>query len=129
MIQAVEIINFRGIAKGEIADLTPLTILVGPNGAGKSTILEALLIGASANPHEALAQVLRERPPTPTPRWMFWGGNVDKSLIRVSNFQNEVRATALVLDQPKHPRSNVSLAFVGQDGGVSGHHPIPDLKG
>ena len=61
MIRSIHIKGLRGIQAGKLADLPPLTILVGPNGSGKSTILDALLIGASSAPAEAIAQAVERR--------------------------------------------------------------------
>jgi predicted ATP-binding protein involved in virulence len=44
MIQSISINGLRGIAKGEIKELAPLTVLVGPNSSGKSTILDACML-------------------------------------------------------------------------------------
>lgn len=39
-IEYLKVRNFRALKDVEIADLTPLTVLVGPNGSGKSTVLD-----------------------------------------------------------------------------------------
>ena len=73
MTRAVEIERMRGIRKGKLDDLAPLTILVGPNGSGKSTVLDALLIGASPNAGEALDRSIRRRKGLLRPaRWLVW---------------------------------------------------------
>ncbi len=56
MIRSVEIKGLRGILDGKLDDLTPLVVIVGPNGSGKSTILDALLIGASPVPGDAIGR-------------------------------------------------------------------------
>ena len=48
MLEAVDIEGFRGIARGTIAGLSRLNLLVGPNNSGKSTCLEALLLGSAS---------------------------------------------------------------------------------
>lgn len=58
MIQRIDIQNFRAIASGSVADLTPLVVLVGPNGCGKSSVLDALLIGASEHCQPAVFSAL-----------------------------------------------------------------------
>ena len=39
-IERLKVRNFRALKDVEIADLTPLTVLIGPNGSGKSTVLD-----------------------------------------------------------------------------------------
>ena len=39
-IEHLKVQNFRALKDVEIADLTPLTVLIGPNGSGKSTVLD-----------------------------------------------------------------------------------------
>ncbi len=48
MLQSIQVVNFRGIRKGQVTDLGRVNILIGPNGSGKSTVLEALELLASA---------------------------------------------------------------------------------
>jgi hypothetical protein len=60
MSTTIEIENFRGIAKGRIDDLMPLSVLVGRNNSGKSTVLEALYL-ASNKDHRLVAEVARRR--------------------------------------------------------------------
>ena len=75
MIQSMEIKGFRGIREGSLADLTPLVVLVGPNGSGKSTVIEAMLVGASSLPGDALVQVIRRHEAGGSdPRWILWRG-------------------------------------------------------
>lgn len=65
-------------------NLTPLTILVGGNGSGKSTVLEALLIGASNQPEDALGRAINRRIGTPLSfRALFWklGRDGDASIV------------------------------------------------
>jgi energy-coupling factor transporter ATP-binding protein EcfA2 len=61
MITAIEIENFRGIAKGTVSGLRSLTALVGANNSGKSTILEALYVGAAKGQPAACARVATAR--------------------------------------------------------------------
>ena len=50
MFASIEIENFRGIAKGKLEGLAPLSVLVGVNNSGKSTVLEALhLVGSQGH--------------------------------------------------------------------------------
>jgi len=61
MITAIEIENFRGIAKGTVSGLKPLTALVGANNSGKSTILEALYVLACQGHPAAWLEVIKVR--------------------------------------------------------------------
>lgn len=77
MITSITIDGLRGIRHGEVAGLGGLSILVGPNGCGKSTVLDALLIGASAEPARAVWRVIKRRAelvvdqsPVFSPEWL-----------------------------------------------------------
>lgn len=61
MLQAVQIQRLRGIREGLLEGLSPLVVLVGPNGSGKSTVLEAMFIGASRTPGDAIGQAVKSR--------------------------------------------------------------------
>jgi predicted ATPase len=39
-IEYIRVENYRALRKVELADLTPLTVLLGPNGSGKSTVFD-----------------------------------------------------------------------------------------
>lgn len=39
-ITCLKVCNFRALREVELADLTPLTVLIGPNGSGKSTVFD-----------------------------------------------------------------------------------------
>lgn len=86
MIRALEVMDFRGVAKGRIEGLAPLTVFTGANGAGKSTVLEALLLATSPNPGEALGFAVSRR------RWLQDGA---KWLVREGR-PSPVRATLAV---------------------------------
>jgi hypothetical protein len=49
MITNLYMKNVRGIAEGQIQDLTQVNIFVGPNNSGKTTVLEALYLAATAD--------------------------------------------------------------------------------
>jgi energy-coupling factor transporter ATP-binding protein EcfA2 len=73
VIKSVEINNLRGIREGSLQNLTPLTVLVGPNSSGKSTVLDALLIGASNSPGDAVGQAVGRRSTRDADaRWLLW---------------------------------------------------------
>lgn len=75
MITAIEIENLRGIARGKLEGLTPLTILTGPNGCGKSTVLDALLIGGDGDAANAVGHSVKRRPETHDgARWLIRRG-------------------------------------------------------
>lgn len=72
MIDSIEISNLRGIESGKLEGLAPLTILTGPNASGKSTVLDALLIGASPTPDEAVGRAVTRHPlNVGGGRWLF----------------------------------------------------------
>jgi predicted ATPase len=76
VIRSVETRHLRGIRVGKLADLTPLVVLVGPNGSGKSTVLEAIFLGASMAPGEAISRVVqRHQGVRRGARWLFWKGD------------------------------------------------------
>lgn len=73
MIHTIEIENFRGIRTGRLEGLAPLTILTGPNASGKSAVLDALLVGASPDPADAVGRAVARHPGTMTgARWLIW---------------------------------------------------------
>jgi energy-coupling factor transporter ATP-binding protein EcfA2 len=106
VIQSVEIKGFRGVREGKLCDLTPLVVLVGPNGSGKSTVLEAILLGASPNPGDALAEVYRRHEPGGSgPRWLLWrAGRVESAVVSIVTDTGENRKCELRLAQglPQH---------------------------
>lgn len=61
MIRAISIKNLRGIRDGRLEGFTELVVLVGPNNSGKSTVLDALFLGASANPQDSLTVTINRR--------------------------------------------------------------------
>lgn len=72
MIHSIDIQHLRGIARGTLAGLAPLTVLTGPNSCGKSTVLDALWIAASPDPGEAVGRIVRRRPETRDgARWLI----------------------------------------------------------
>jgi len=78
MIQTIQISKLRGILEGSLEGLTPLTVLVGPNSSGKSTVLDAILIGASPRPADALGRAVRHRAKMVNgARWLLWRAGED----------------------------------------------------
>lgn len=78
MIRRVEIERLRGVRSGALESLSRLVVLVGPNGSGKSTILEALLIGATNYPANAIGIGVRHRAHTyDGARWLVWKSGED----------------------------------------------------
>lgn len=61
MIERITIENFRGIERGTVEELAPLSILVGRNNTGKSTVLEALAYYVSGGDSELVARMARRR--------------------------------------------------------------------
>lgn len=118
MIQAVKIRGLRGIREGELTRLSPLVVLVGPNGSGKSTILEGILIGASPNTAEAMAQVVRRHEAGGSgPRWLLWkSGQHDDTLIEVLTSGLVSRACELRLDRGSGEDETIIRFRVDDDG-------------
>ena len=52
-IKTIDIQNLRGIRRGKLDGLTPVTVLVGANGSGKSTVLEAIGISVAEDAERA----------------------------------------------------------------------------
>lgn len=78
MIRSIKISKLRGIREGALDELTPLTVLVGPNSSGKSTVLDAILIGASPTPADALGRAVRHRSKVINgARWLLWRAGED----------------------------------------------------
>lgn len=103
MIASIEIAGLRGITKGLVDGLGPLTVLVGPSGAGKSTVLDALLIAASPSPGDAIGRVIKRRAELRGgAAWLF------------ANGRNEAEAT-------------VRLPSLGRGVVIKRSEPEPDL--
>jgi energy-coupling factor transporter ATP-binding protein EcfA2 len=119
VIQAVAIRGLRGIREGELSDLTPLVILVGPNGCGKSTVLEALFIGASNTPGEAIGKCVQRRSGVWNgSRWLFARpatGATDWHVRVQSHGGGGERTTALLV-----PGGYMILALAATGGQVTG---------
>jgi len=80
MITKVWINGLRGIWKGHLNALSPITFLVGPNNSGKSTVLDALHLAGSKWVGTGIVDVLGRRPDLEAPaRWLFHRGANDSS--------------------------------------------------
>ena len=122
MIESIEIKNLRGIREGKLDSLTPLTILVGPNGCGKSTILDALLIAAHPEPHEAVGQAVARRAGVDEgARWLIWHADSTKKIqlsVRSVGAGGN-RGCVLVFDRAKAGEvARVRLKAPGVQGGA-----------
>ena len=108
-ITSVEIENLRGIRTGKLEGLAPLTILTGPNGSGKSTVLDALDIGGSPNPAEAVRDCVLRRPQLPGgARWLFRYGREEHGRLNVKAAGRERR----VIDLKKGQASDAGMFTV-----------------
>ena len=77
MLRSLSIESFRGIRRGELADLPRLALLTGPNGSGKSTVLEAIQVAAGTWPAESIGRVVRRRAEVANgPRWLLHRGDL-----------------------------------------------------
>ena len=105
-ITAVEIENLRGIRTGKLEGLAPLTVLTGPNGSGKSTVLDALDIGGSPNPAEAVRDCVKRRPDVPDgQRWIFPYGRGGGPAIKIRAQGRERRETELSENESSDDRA------------------------
>jgi predicted ATPase len=84
VITKLEIDGLRGVKRGTIDGLSPLTVLVGSNGSGKSTVLDAILIGAAHAPGDAVGRAVQRREELLRgSRWLFWraGGTAKLGVV------------------------------------------------
>ncbi len=103
-IQRLEIEGLRGVRKGVIDGLTPLSILVGPNNSGKSTTLEALWMAARHHSISAVTQTLLRRggPPLHGLQSIVSDGSKDATVTAVGashapNASSRIRASLEVI--------------------------------
>lgn len=115
MITSIEISHLRGIREGKLENLTPLTILVGPNGSGKSTVLDAVLIGASANVGEGIGRaVLRHSGITRGSQWLHWRAeHTEPAMILVETSAGSIRRCVLSHLRPNKTRCVTDWRIAG----------------
>jgi hypothetical protein len=118
VIRSVEIKDLRGIRNGKLADLTPLVVLVGPNGSGKSTILDALLIGSSPVPGDAVGRAVRRRQGVSSgARWLIAGaGREGSARVTVTTDRGAARMCLLALE-PASTEAPVLRCLIEDAGG------------
>jgi len=99
-IQRIQIENLRGIRRGEIEGLSPLSILVGPNNSGKSTALEALYCaGIGIDPGGIYKLLLRRGGPSHHALAHVWFDSSTQARITASG-SGEQKST-VILDRPQ----------------------------
>jgi len=124
VIHTVEIRGLRGIREGLLSDLTPLVVLVGPNACGKSTVLEALFIGASNTPAEAVGKCVQRRSGVWNgARWLLTtkdtaGAKADDWHVRVTS-ETQERMTRLLARLGDDGRADIEqYVFSSRGGGI-----------
>ncbi len=126
MITWIEIERFRGILKGRLDGLTPLTILVGPNGCGKSTVLDALAIGAGPDHGANLSYVLwRNKFLADAARWILWRGVTGtKAAIALGRKRSPRKSATIDVLDPTHVHVAVRTdGGTEVDGGATAARP------
>lgn len=118
MLDSVSIKGLRRITDLTVKGLAPLTIFVGRNGTAKSTILDAMLIGASPAPEEAVGRAVRRRVGVEGgARWLFPFGETDRATITISA-RSAVGGRDLVIGaaRPSNAKLNGFEKELGDDG-------------
>jgi energy-coupling factor transporter ATP-binding protein EcfA2 len=120
VIERVDIKRLRGIQEGVLEQLTPLVILVGPNGSGKSTVLDALMIGASPYPGEAIGRVVLRKQGLRGSRWLLWKGS-QRSVaeITIKTISGATRVSEVSIEPQKESLPPIRLRAT-QDVGATG---------
>ncbi len=124
MVTDIEVNNLRGIREGRISGLTNLSVLVGVNGSGKSTLLDAVLIGASASPVDAVTLVVQRRSGLADPgKWLFGHGTDDPPTASVTveggafGAARDIRLGALSSPEPPSVRRIMVTMLAGTSEG------------
>lgn len=104
-ISRISIQGLRGVDTPTPLELAPLNVFVGRNGVGKSTVIDALLLGSSQNPPDALGRVVRRRlGVVHGARWLLSRAgdtSVARATIRVEAHDGTMRESRLsLLDAP-----------------------------
>lgn len=119
MLESISVRGLRRITDLTVKGLAPLTIFVGRNGTAKSTILDAMLIGASPAPEEALGRAVRRRVGVEGgARWLFPFGDTDGATITISA-RTAVGGRDLVIGAARP--SNAKLNGFEKELGDEGH--------
>jgi energy-coupling factor transporter ATP-binding protein EcfA2 len=138
VIRSVEINGLRGIREGKLEDFTPVVVLVGPNGSGKSTVLDALYIGSSPNPAEAVGLTVERREEfSRGARWLLWkGGAEGAARVEITTDAPARRVCELLMarsNEGPHPRINGKLLDTPgdnrEDFSVTFNHSFPRNSG
>ena len=125
-IRSIEIENLRGIRRGRLDDLAPLTVLTGPNGSGKSTVLDALDIGGSPNPAEAVRDCVLRRPPIAgAPEWLVWRAQPRGTEIRCVTADGSFRESSLDVSREGFPATGFRVHVVA----TQRHEPKTNGRG
>ncbi|MBI5534960.1 MAG: AAA family ATPase [Deltaproteobacteria bacterium] len=105
-ITGIEISGFRGIKKGNLDGLAPLTVLVGTNSAGKSTVLEALYLGLTDRPIDGLFHCIRRRPDlVDGAKWLFFDKKAAQiqAAVQISRSDQAMQIVLIAATRPAAP--------------------------